>query len=210
MELIIHRGSHEVGGSCIELFDGQTRILLDLGLPLSFPLGANPQKYVPQPLFDDLIQGKISIQGVFLSHAHLDHYGLIQLLPENMRIFCGRDAAKMIELGGLMSPNPGKPPIFQTFTPQERISVGAFTVVPYLMDHSAFDAYAFLIENGGKKLFYTGDFRGHGRKARIFSELLESLPAVDVLLMEVRKSNPQTGRFCYRAGTGKAIHQHNQ
>ena len=68
MQLIIHRGTHEVGGSCIELFDRETRILLDLGLPLSVTLGANPLKYFPQPLFDDLTLGKKRIQGVFLSH----------------------------------------------------------------------------------------------------------------------------------------------
>jgi ribonuclease J len=192
MEFIVHRGSHEVGGSCIELFDEETRILLDLGLPLSVAAGADPQRYFPQPLFEDLIQGKKSIQGVFLSHAHPDHHGLIQMLPENIRIFCGKDTAKMIELGRLMSPNEGKPPIFQTFSQQDRISIGAFTVIPYLMDHSAFDAYAFLVENNEKKLFYTGDFRGHGRKAQLFYEFIQNPPSVDILLIEGTRIIPQS------------------
>ncbi len=194
MRLIIHRGTHEVGGSCIELFDGETRILLDLGLPLSFSPGANPQKYVPQPFFEDLINEKKFLQGVFLSHAHLDHHGLIQLLPENIRIFCGGDAAKMIEVGGLMSSNAGRSSIFQTFTQRQRISIGAFTIVPYLMDHSAFDAYAFFVENAGKKLFYTGDFRGHGRKAKLLDELTQNPPSVDILLIEGTRIIPETDR----------------
>ena len=36
------------------------------------------------------------------------------------------------------------------------------------MDHSAFDAYAFLVEAEGRSLFYSGDFRIHGRKQRVF------------------------------------------
>jgi ribonuclease J len=53
------------------------------------------------------------------------------------------------------------------------------------MDHSAFDAYAFLIESNGKRLFYSGDFRGHGRKDKVFKWFLHNAPQnVDYLLME--------------------------
>jgi hypothetical protein len=34
MRLTIHRGSHEIGGTCVELATGATRIVLDAGLPL--------------------------------------------------------------------------------------------------------------------------------------------------------------------------------
>jgi len=52
------------------------------------------------------------------------------------------------------------------------------------MDHSAFDAYGFLVSSGGKSIFYTGDVRSHGRKAKLFELLLKDPPKVDVLLME--------------------------
>ncbi|MGV1037318.1 MAG: MBL fold metallo-hydrolase [Candidatus Nanopelagicales bacterium] len=56
---------------------------------------------------------------------------------------------------------------------------------PRLNDHSAFDAYSMLVEVDGKQLFYSGDIRGHGRKARLFEELLEDPPGdVEVLVME--------------------------
>ena len=42
MQLIIHRGTHQIGGSCIELRSGDTRILLDIGLPLSLGNGDAP------------------------------------------------------------------------------------------------------------------------------------------------------------------------
>ena len=53
------------------------------------------------------------------------------------------------------------------------------------MDHSAPDAYAFEIECDNKRLFYCGDFRAHGRKAILFSKLLENPPHnIDIMLME--------------------------
>jgi len=53
------------------------------------------------------------------------------------------------------------------------------------MDHSGYGALAFLLEADGKKIFYSGDFRGHGRKRALFEKFLRSAPAgVDFLLME--------------------------
>ncbi len=39
MRLTIHRGTHEIGGSCVELVSdsSQTRIILDFGMPLVNP-----------------------------------------------------------------------------------------------------------------------------------------------------------------------------
>ena len=34
MKLTIHRGTHEIGGSCIELKAKNARIVLDIGMPL--------------------------------------------------------------------------------------------------------------------------------------------------------------------------------
>jgi ribonuclease J len=74
---------------------------------------------------------------------------------------------------------------FQTFEAWKKFRIGDFTVTPYLMDHSAPDAYAFEIESAGKRLFYSGDFRAHGRKAMLFDNLIKRPPRnIDVLLME--------------------------
>lgn len=53
------------------------------------------------------------------------------------------------------------------------------------MDHSAYDAYAVLVEADDKRVFYSGDFRGHGRKRKVFDVFLATPPSnIDVLLME--------------------------
>ena len=46
------------------------------------------------------------------------------------------------------------------------IEIGPFRITPQLVDHSAFDAYALLVEADGKRVYYSGDFRAHGRKGR--------------------------------------------
>ena len=63
--------------------------------------------------------------------------------------------------------------------------IGPFRITPYLVDHSAFDAYSLLLEADGKRVFYSGDFRAHGRKSRLFDALVANPPTdVDVLMME--------------------------
>jgi ribonuclease J len=54
--------------------------------------------------------------------------------------------------------------------------IGPFRVTPFLVDHSAYDAYGLLIESGGKRLFYSGDFRAHGRKGMLFDRLIAQPP----------------------------------
>ncbi len=55
----------------------------------------------------------------------------------------------------------------------DTIDLPGFHIEPYSVDHSAYDAYMFLIEaadkscEGGRKvILHTGDFRGHGRRGR--------------------------------------------
>jgi ribonuclease J len=58
-------------------------------------------------------------------------------------------------------------------------------VTPFLIDHSAFDAYMVLVEVNGKRIFYSGDFRTHGRKSVLTKRLMAAPPRnIDVLLME--------------------------
>ena len=78
------------------------------------------------------------------------------------------------------TPKPG--PDYKSGVPFE---MGPFTIKPYLVDHSAYDAYALLIEADGKRLFYSGDFRAHGRKGKLFKSMLANPPQdIDVMLLE--------------------------
>jgi ribonuclease J len=184
VEIVIHRGAKQVGGTCIEICSRASRILLDFGLPLSFEFGDDIEYFLPQPLFTELINGSKKVNAVFLSHAHLDHYGLAGFLPSQIPIYLSSATKKIMGFSEEFTPNKIgaiNTTEFQSYSP---VQIGEITVTPFLMDHSAFDAHGFLVEAEGKSVFYTGDFRGHGLNKTLTSELATKLPKIDVLLME--------------------------
>ena len=184
MQLIIHRGSHQVGGSCVELACQDATILIDVGIPLDSDLSDDPRSYLPQPLFKELEKSNKNLHAVILSHAHLDHYGLAGMLPQGVPVYCGKASAELMAITGQISLDKVKPLELQFFKAWKQFQVGAFSITPHLMDHSAFDAYGFLVSAGGKSLFYSGDFRGHGRKAKLLDRLVQHPTQVNALVME--------------------------
>ena len=183
IKLRIHRGAKEIGGNCIELNAAGKTLLLDLGMPLT----VSNQVEVPLPDVLGLAEGgNDNFLGVVLSHPHADHYGLLSQAAKNTRVFLGEDAQKLLRAAlpfttfGLDLENT------MTYRDREPFDVGPFRITPFLADHSAFDAYSLLIEAEGRKIFYTGDFRGHGRKHAVFKRLLAEpvIKGVDVMLIE--------------------------
>jgi predicted metal-dependent RNase len=71
LRLKIHRGTREIGGTCIELESDGSRILLDLGLPLN----AADLASTPLPDIDGLTGGSASPLAIILSHGHLGQEG---------------------------------------------------------------------------------------------------------------------------------------
>ena len=180
MQIRIHRGTHEIGGTCIEIEALGKRIVLDVGLPLESDLAE-----VPLPPVSGFTVSDPSLLGVYISHPHLDHYGLApKLLPETP-ILIGKGAQRILEAARAFIPAGVR--FKNTIEIKDRtpITLGPFTLTPYLVDHSAYDAYALLVEAEGQRLFYSGDFRGHGRKGKLLDRLVSNPPKdVDVLLME--------------------------
>ncbi|MFA6393419.1 MAG: MBL fold metallo-hydrolase [Patescibacteria group bacterium] len=199
MKFKIHRGAKEIGGSCVEVWTEKTRILLDYGLPLVENNGSefninNYKALTGKELIEKNILLDVKgiykddndiIDGIVLSHAHLDHYGLFDFLNPKLQCYLGRATGKIIELNSLFTPQSIHiaHPIY--FEKEKTFQIGDISITPYWADHSAFDAYSFLIEAGEKRIFYSGDFRGHGRKAKVFQWFIHHAPRdVDYLLLE--------------------------
>ena len=182
MRACIRRGSKQIGGSCIEVEQDGKRLLIDLGLPLDAP--ANTADILPDGLALDGTDQ--NLLGILISHPHLDHYGLLAHVDPSIPIGLGAAARRVLTAAAPFL--PGTWPIPSRgwdYESGKTIEIGPFTVTPYLVDHSAFDAYALLIEAGGDRLFYSGDFRAHGRKAALFEGLLARPPAnINALLVE--------------------------
>jgi ribonuclease J len=98
-----------------------------------------------------------------------------------------RGSQAMIDIGTIFYPEPNKihRPDIHLFQHWQPLHMGPFKVTSYLADHSGYDASSFLIETEGRKIFYSGDFRGHGRKAKVLDHLSRNpVPDIDCLLME--------------------------
>ena len=183
MKVCIHRGTQQIGGTCIELESQGRRIALDVGLPLDADEVEDHASLLPPVRgFREPVD---SLLGIVISHPHQDHYGLARFVRSEVPVLIGEAAHRILQAASPFVPNGivfAEPTFISNETPLE---LGPFTITPFLVDHSAFDAYALLIEANGKRLFYSGDFRGHGRKARLFEKLVAHPPgAVDALLME--------------------------
>lgn len=181
MRLRIHRGTREIGGSCIELESEGARILLDLGLPLN----AKDLASTPLPEVEGLSVPSASLLGIVLSHGHRDHWGLVPKVNPAIPLIMGQATESIIRAAADFVPDAVALKASHHLEHRKPIQLGPFTVTPRLMDHSGFDAYAMEISSGGKRLFYSGDLRAHGRKHKLFDALISDPPRdIDLMLME--------------------------
>jgi len=203
LELIIYRGTHEVGGTVMELKTQNTRILMDAGYPLFLDGELIDEKLVKMPYQKLLEMGVIpEIKGLYrwdapefdavvISHAHSDHFGLLNYIHPDIPIYCTETTRKLIELSLTFPVRDFALRKWQTiemnqnYSDNKNVMIGDAAITAYPMDHSAFDAAAFEIGAEGKTVIYTGDFRGHGRRKEYLDRFIESAAKeADLLLIE--------------------------
>jgi ribonuclease J len=201
VQIIIHRGTKEIGGSCVELTTASARLVLDLGLPL---VDANREPFdsrsaLAKPM-DELKAERVvpSIPGLFdtdhpapdgvlLSHAHLDHAGLLFLSRPTVPIYASSGTSKMMLAASVFAGQKGLDRNrFREVVSGEPFQIGDCRVTPLAVDHSIYGSVAFLIEADGKTILYSGDFRNHGRKSGMIRDLLNHLQtkSIDYLIVE--------------------------
>lgn len=201
MHITIHRGTHEIGGNCIEIATDHSRIILDVGMPL-FNQDREPHDTATlrRQTTDQLRRSGVlpDVPGLFdasssypdailLSHAHEDHTGLLGHSHPDIPIYASVGTSKMMLAGAKFAGQPVLPrKRQQDLTSGQPVQIGEFTITPFSVDHSIFGGQAFLIEAAGKTVLYSGDLRLHGRKPGMHRVLIEAVKPrnVDLLLME--------------------------
>lgn len=159
--------------------DGE-RLVLDLGLPLE----AEVDDAAP-PQIDGLTAAGPPPMALILSHSHPDHYGLASHANPSVPVYIGEAAHRILREASFVTPGEYSLDPTGFLRNGEAIHLGPFAVTPFLVDHSAYDAYALLVEANGRRLFYSGDFRTHGRKHRAMDHLIANPPRdIDALLLE--------------------------
>lgn len=173
--IFIHGGRNRIGGNVVEISTASTSVLFDAGCTLE---SGDSHGFLPiGGLFSD-----IGRDGVFVSHYHRDHFGLVEDTKIDVPVYMGEKAHAMASAS---SRYLGKTLTFDhsPLRTGKKVARGDIDVTPFLADHSACDSYMFLAEAEGRKILYTGDFRSNGRKS--FEGLLRTLPSsVDVLICE--------------------------
>ena len=183
MNIVVHRGTHQIGGSAIEISTESTRIILDFGNELTLD-----EMYTPNKLdIDGVTKGIPNCDGIVISHYHMDHLGqLTSTIPE-VPLYMGELGKEIALIGAeyqdkdlylrLLGAN--------TFWGGEVFTIGDICIRPLVVDHSAADSYMFLIEADGKRILYTGDFRMHGLRHHVLEKLVKTyIGEIDVLITE--------------------------
>lgn len=210
-EINVYQGN-QIGG-CVTVistvYNSEVhRIMIDYGLSLE---GSETKKDFAYPWDEE------PVDAVFFTHYHADHVGRIMEIPENIPLYMGKTAKKAMiniqeALGHSRIPDAEEHlKEAEMLKSSSRVKcfnyngsfydaikdIPGFSVEPYSVDHSAYDAYMFLIEtadesraNGKYVSLHTGDFRGHGRRGQKMLTLIKSYVhqfgkrKVDALIIE--------------------------
>lgn len=196
-------GFREVGRSCILMQTRDSNILLDVGLNVGNPIDRFPFFEVPEFSIRDL-------DAVIISHAHLDHCGLVPFLYKygyRGPVYCTlptRNLSTMLQLDFIqICEKEGNPPPYskrdvkQTVLHTIPLSWGKVTdIAPDIkltLHNSGHILGSSMIHlhfgKGGYNFVYTGDFKF--QKTRLLEKANVKFPRVESLLIESTYGGPQ-------------------
>ena len=198
MQIIIHRGSHQIGGMATEIKTDKTRIIIDMGEELSLEDG-----FKSDPLDIPGVTDNNGIcDAILLTHYHGDHTKQLNLARSSIPMYAGKLTKEIMLISEKNQLQRDKKydsvekqqeteqrieriEKIQAFTQGNTLKIGDIQITPYTVDHSAIDAYMFLIEADGKRILYTGDFRLHGFRGKGLPKILRKyIHHCDVLMTE--------------------------
>ncbi len=179
--LTLYRGSDQIGGTCIEIKQGTTRILFDCGLPLEGTQGEPCRPKISGLYKEDTPD----IKAIFITHAHPDHYGLLSEVHPQIPIYLTQTAFNIItELSPLVKPNNIGGLNFKIIKNGQTVKINSLNIKAVGTDHSAPDSSAYIIKTGCKTVVYSGDIRRNGRIAFKTDDFIKQSKNADYLILE--------------------------
>lgn len=164
----------KIGGNVIEIGNTDTRIVIDFGMDLD----NDEIKSVPGLTYD-----ASKYDAVLISHYHGDHIGLIHTINKDIPIYIDEMALQIYQttqafLGKNYTLNT------QYFKHQQSFQIKSIKITPYIIDHSAYNAYMFYIEDGEDSILFTGDFRLSGYKHKLIKLVEMNCRNVNKIIIE--------------------------
>ncbi len=229
VSLTFYGGVNQIGGNKILLEGKETKIFLDFGMNFD-EHGKFFTEYMPPrkcTCLRDMINlgflpdmkglyrrdyckhmgldkgGENSIDGVLITHAHMDHVGYVHHLRKDMPVYMSRETKAVADLftrtgaGGFTEFSEVKPSFqllpkkrgdgfkrrdardgteernIKQFTYGKSFRIGEFEIVPCRVDHSLPGATAYIIHTDEGTIVYTGDLRFHGRHGEWTRDFVE-------------------------------------
>lgn len=211
--ITVHRGIDQIGGCITEISTDTSRVFVDFGqnLPGSeFTTTPDEDKALVDNIFRQNVK---ACQAVFYTHAHEDHVGLFDLVPDDVPQYIGagghelllakygllkigheRELASFLGKSDKVVDDERRLKKIENFHTWERtkphaqpkaFTIGDIHITPFYNCHSIYDSYMFLIEADGKRIWHTGDYREHGYLGKgLYPTLRRYATNIDVLITE--------------------------
>jgi ribonuclease J len=218
VRVTVFGGAGEIGGNQILVEGRESRIMLDFGRNFSRESEFFAEPFLKPRKLEQLLalelvpnlpglyqgEGEPPVDGILLSHAHLDHMDYVRYVRQEVPVWAGETAWRIIYAREIVAPREEEHKLAQFKdlsnqlpqcivplrfpnpfrTGRGKLKVGEFEVTPIHVDHSIPGAYGFFIEGPEGTIAYTGDLRFHGARADMSGQFLEAAGGADVLIME--------------------------
>lgn len=206
----IYNGN-QIGGCITIISTRQAKIVIDYGEQL--PGSRNTSNY-------EIDWEKEQVDAVLFTHYHGDHIGRFHEIPETVPLYMGSVMRKVMQTIAKYLKDEKSCHILQDDNRIREIKadkdveteeikagtdfeikdvkikagkvfpIGDMKITPYMVDHSAYDAYMYLIETPEKTILHTGDFRMHGYRGKAVLPIITKLARkggkrkIDILITE--------------------------
>ncbi|MEM4467822.1 MAG: MBL fold metallo-hydrolase [Candidatus Nezhaarchaeales archaeon] len=200
VKIKVYGGLNEIGGNCIVIEEGNRKVVFDNGVRFSLlrrfyggkiePLGPTELRSLGIVPPVDVFQ---EAQALYISHLHLDHTGLLSLIPPTLRV----KVPSVRVLSNTLATWYKAHKSWLAYVPPDYMEeIGEVKpkgedenrVIAIPVSHSCFPSYSFLYLGEEKTIFYSGDLRFESLAGvcRQLNEVLEEvgIERVDVAILE--------------------------